>query len=190
MRFFGGDGGEAARAAEEVAQEAAKEDARQVIVRSRDERRAAVTRVNAALSSATHRMAALEQDFLNCKHANAFHLGQEMEMAMRCSKMEGVLIDNEDALDHARAEGANLAAEITVLEEEVGAENIMRGREVRAVETLNGGRIDPDAATPRKSPATSFGTKPRSNSGDSFNSFRRKSFNTNLEEILLKKIAL
>ena len=92
---------------------------------------AAVARVNTAIDKTARRMAGLEREFVACKQKNSFHLRQEIETAMRCSKMEGILIDQEDVLLELRGQAAKLEAEISALEEAVGAENLMRGREVR-----------------------------------------------------------
>ena len=62
------------------------------------QRRSAVARVNGAIETAASRMTQLEEDFLAFKHHGTYHAERHTEGAVRCAKMEAIMMDVEDGV--------------------------------------------------------------------------------------------
>ena len=185
VRFIGG-GDEAAKVAAEEA-EKAEEEARlaaQAAAERESERaaqRAVVGRVSTAVDLAARRMAALEQEFVACKHTSALRHTKDSEEALRCMAMEVSLLDVDEGLDSLRGQACQLQADIARLEKLVGAEGLMRGREARQIEQLNGHGEGSVPRVSRGNAAAPTNVSPRN---------KTKGFFGTVEEYWTAKIAL
>ena len=149
------------------------------------QRRSAVARVNGAIETAASRMTQLEEDFLAFKQHGTYHAERHTEGAVRCAKMEAIMMDVEDGVLELRNKAIQLSTDIGAIEEAVGAEALMRGREVYQIQRFNSGKPSSD-----RSSAAQHLTRPEAIAASSPAGAKPRSFQSSLEEFVMTKMAL
>ena len=140
--FFTGDGKDEAERAEAAKKaEAEMAEARKRAESAADAQRSEdLTKLFAAIDGAARRMAAVEERFLETKRTHVLHTAQEQDTALKCAKLEETLMKVDDAIVSLQTKSNLLADALDVAEAEVGNDEMMKARELRQIETINGGK--------------------------------------------------
>lgn len=100
--------------------------------------KADLAKVNAAITSASRALEALEGEFVRAKHSHAARMTEQQNAAVQCAKLEATLADVDDGLVALSRKTRLLERRVEAAEDEFEPEQLMYAGQARQVSTFHG----------------------------------------------------